>query len=299
MDCAKKRKKTLAFFCFVIKMVFMKKFLCCALFFLWGALSADEPLLEAVKLGRVDAYQSGADNSPVAGAFFRERPNTYLYVWGLNSANANGVMEKEGNRVPSDKEIRQTIAWFTSKKLPFVWWSSAKVLENYGFRFGGVQTGIALDIGEKLPPAPSKSEELQIKVVETESELSSFVEVSATVFAINGQLAKKQWLAMNTSLMKKGKQIHFIALLEGKVVGTASLNLASNSAGIWNVATLPGYRKQGIGSSLVYEALLEAKKQHHTSVMALLAPENMAKHLFLKMGFQPLREFPFYIFNSN
>ena len=52
-----------------------------------------------------------------------------------------------------------------------------------------------------------------------------------------------------------------MAYLDGVPVGTSTLSVAPLSAGIWNLATSPDYRKHGIGGALVHAALVEAKKR--------------------------------------
>jgi ribosomal protein S18 acetylase RimI-like enzyme len=84
--------------------------------------------------------------------------------------------------------------------------------------------------------------------------------------------------------------------LDGVPAGTATLSISPQSAGIWNLATLPEYRKAGIGASLVHAALVEAKARQHKQVMAILMPKGMAWGLFTKLGFREVCEFPFYIY---
>jgi ribosomal protein S18 acetylase RimI-like enzyme len=96
--------------------------------------------------------------------------------------------------------------------------------------------------------------------------------------------------------MKKKEQIHFMAYLNGVPVGTATFSISPSSAGIWNLATLSEHRKHGIGGALVHEALVEAKRREHDQVMAILMPKGLAWGLFMKLGFQAVCEFPFYIY---
>lgn len=207
-------------------------------------------------------------------------------------------MEKDGKRVLTEEEIDRAVEHFSSKNLPFMWWSSAKILETKGFQFGGVFTGIALDISQGIPSNPSASSDLKIKIVQSDSELEFFTNLAANAFALSPK-ATEQWLALNDSVMKKDEQVHFMAYLNGVPVGTATLSVAPSSAGIWNLATLPEYRKHGIGGALVHAALVEAKKRLHNQVMAILMPKGMAWGLFTKMGFKAVCEFPFYIYGAS
>jgi GNAT superfamily N-acetyltransferase len=207
----------------------------------------------------------------------------------------NGVMEKNGERIPTEEEIDRAIEYFSSKSLPFMWWSSAKILETKGFLFGGILTGIALDIARGVPVAASS--DIKIKFVESDAELESFTCLAADIFAMSSK-ATEQWLALNDSMLRNDEQVHFIAYLNDIPVGTVSLSTSSSSAGIWNLATLPEHRKTGVGAALVQAALQEAKKRHYDYVMAILMPKGMAWGLFTKMGFEAVCEFPFYMYGA-
>lgn len=255
----------------------------------------ENALLPSVIQGRLDAFQSGSVCSPLPGADFYETDNNYLYAWGMDYVCGNGIIEKNGERIPTEDEIDRAIEYFSSKNLPFMWWSTAKILETKGFQYGGILTGIALDISQGVPSSSQVSSELKIKIVQSKEELESFAKLSANAFAMSPK-ATEQWLALNDATMKKGEQVHFIAYLNGIPVGTATLAMAPSSAGIWSLATLPDKRKHGIGSALVHAALVEAKKRHYDQVMAILMPKGLAWGLFTKLGFKAVCEFPFYIY---
>lgn len=82
-----------------------------------------------------------------------------------------------------------------------MWWTSAKILETKGFQFGGILTGIALDISQEIPLKSPTSSDLKIKIIQTESELKGFTNLAADTFAMNSK-ATEQWLALNDAIMK-------------------------------------------------------------------------------------------------
>lgn len=258
-------------------------------------LEIDKELLQAVLQGRFDFFRANSVFSPLARAEFQTMDQNILYAWGMDYVCGNGIIEKDQNRIPTDEEIKRIIEHFAAKKLPFMWWSSAKVLETKGFQFGGILTGIALDINTGMPPKPESSPDLKIEVIQSEEDMNSFNEVVTNAFAMNAN-ATQQCLELNISTMKHGEQIHFLARLNGVPVGMASLSVSPYSAGIWNLASAPEYRKQGIGAALVYAALVEAKKRRYGQVMAILMPKGMAWGLFTKLGFKEVCEFPFYVY---
>ncbi len=251
-------------------------------------------LLQSVLQGRLDTFRSGAVYSPLPNAEFQAMDQKILYAWGMDYVCGNGIIEQNQNRIPTDEEIDSAIEYFSVKKLPFMWWTCAKILESKGFQFGGIFTGIALDIVEGIPPKLPVSSDLKIEIIQSEADVHSFTELAASAFAMNA-IAKEQWVALNTSVMKHGEQVHFLARLNGDPVGTATLSVSPSSAGIWNLATLPEYRKAGVGAALVHAALMEAEKRQYSQVMAILMPKGLAWGLFTKMGFKEVCEFPFYV----
>jgi ribosomal protein S18 acetylase RimI-like enzyme len=252
-------------------------------------------LLESVLQGRLDTFRSGAVWSPLPDAGFQIMDQNILYAWGMDYVCGNGVIEQDQNRIPTEEEIEQTIKYFSAKKLPFMWWTSAKLLEAKGFEFGGVLTGIALDIAKAIPTKPKVSSDLKIEIVQSDVDVNIFNRLAASAFGMSAT-ATEQWLELNASVMKQGEQVHFLGSLNGVPVGTVTLSVSVSSAGIWNLATLPEYRRHGVGAALVHSALVEAKKRQYAQVMAILMPKAMAWGLFTKLGFKEVCKFPFYVY---
>lgn len=254
-----------------------------------------DDLMQSVTQGMLDTLRSSSIYSPLPQADFREMDHNIVYAWGIDYAPGNGVMEKDKDRIPTKEEIDRAIEYFSAKNLPFIWWTSAKTLETKGFQFGGILTGIAMDISQSVPSKPVTYPDLKIQIVKSESELESFTKIAADSFAMSPK-ATEQWLALNDSLMNKEEQIYFMAYLNGIPVGTVTLSVSPFSAGIWSLTTIPEYRKHGIGGALVHAALVEAKKRQYNQVMAILMPKGMAWGLFTKLGFKAICEFPFYVY---
>jgi len=256
---------------------------------------AIDPLLQSVMQGRLETCRACAMCSPLPQADFKETRDYFVYAWGMDYACGNGVIEKKEGCTYSEEEIDKVVEYFSSKGLPFIWWTSAKILETKGFQFGGSLTGMALDISQNIPSQPSIPSNLKVKVVQSESELQSFTDLSAKAFGMTPK-ATKQLLALNTSVMDAEEQVHFIAYLNNNPVGAVSLSVSSSSAGIWSLATVTEQRKQGIGRALVHAAISEAKRRQYDQVMAILMPRGMAWGLFTTLGFKPVCEFPFYVY---
>lgn len=254
-----------------------------------------DALLKSVHQGLREFIYSSSLCSPLIESDYQETSQNSIYACGIDYVCLNGVIEKDNNRIPSEEQIDQAIQYFSKKNLPFMWWTSAKVLETKGFQFGGILTGIALDISKKIPNQNPTSKDLKIQMVKTEEELKIFSALAANAFGLNVK-ATEQYFDINNVLMKKEEQIHFLAYVNNIPVGTATLSIGANSAGVWNLSTSEDYRKQGIGGALVHASLFEAKKRDYKEVMAILMPKGLAWGLFQKLGFQAVCEFPFYIY---
>lgn len=258
-------------------------------------MSQNTKLLDFVLRGRKDFFHSASAYSPLSGAAFQDNLHIMVYCSGVDYAPCNGILNKNEGYVPNEGEIQDTVAFFKKRAVPFIWWSSAKVLEKYNFQYGGVLTGIALDISEDYVKTPLSSSKVTVKRVQTQDELQAFSGLFSTAFGVT-ETASTQLHTVSEAAMQQGEQVHFLAYLDCLPVGTATLSITSSSAGIWNLGTLPEYRKMGVGHTLVEAALAEARKRHYGQVMAILMPKGMAWGIFKKLGFHEVCQFPFYVY---
>ena len=77
---------------------------------------------------------------------------------------------------------------------------------------------------------------------------------------------------------------HYVGLLAGEPVSTASLHLSNGVAGINAVGTTPGARRMGIGTAVTLAALRHAKAQGYRT--AALKSSDMAYGMYRRMGFE-------------
>ena len=205
-----------------------------------------------------------------------------FYRSGVPFPIFNGVFEKTSSEL-SKEEIEACIKKMHG--LPFVWWTDNKILEDYDFVFGGKMSGITLEIQAKIEKSV-----LDIHKVESDEELQLFVQICCEVFEMSHLTDDFYRLNQHPSMT------HFIAYVDGEAAGAVSLTTGELMAGIWNLATTARFRRQGIGSALVQEALHEAQSRSYTKAMAILMPEGMAAKLFEQQGFVEEVELPFFVY---
>jgi len=144
---------------------------------------------------------------------------------------------------------------------------------------------IHLDKEFKRETPPS----ISICMVENGRDLTDWISPIKIAFAMNEKTA----FHYQRSLESVHKQFkHFMAKREGRVVAVASLFLNSEIAGLYNLAVLPEYRKQGIGTALHYARLSEAKKMGYQ--YATLQATPMAAALDASLGFETHSEISIY-----
>lgn len=250
----------------------------------------NEKLFKSVLQGRADFFRSNAENSPLKGSGLHDEKERFFYSSGMDYAPCNGVIEKENKKL-TEKEVDLAIHYFRGKKLPFIWWSEDKLLEKKGFMFGGVLKGMAADITNMTPFEIPKN--LKIKQVD-ENELKVFSDIISDAFAMD-PLVIPQFQSIIHLMEKEGDVLNFMAYVNDKPAGTLTLATAQLSAGIWNCATSPSYRRQGVMSALIYTALVEAKKRQYSEVMAILMPKGLAAGIFKSFNFKQICDFPFYV----
>ncbi len=249
---------------------------------------------KAISLELISFVRSMASLRVFPSAEVVESPSRILAATGIEFSSCNAAFELGDPSHILEKEIDETISFFSSKNLPFIWWTGAKNLEKKGFSFGGAMKGIALDLSEELPFAVP-SVEVSVRQVETEDDLKSFCSISNACFPM-GPKADAQFLPISEAAWQSGKQLHFIASINEKAVSLVSLSLGELACGIWYCGTLPEYRKKGIGSALTLFALQEAQRRGYPFAIGILFPQAIAWGSFQLLGFKEYCDLPFYVY---
>ena len=252
---------------------------------------------DVIMMGLIEFFRSTSEKSSLSRSEFKDNSERIIYSTGIDYAPCNGVIEKSKDHL-KHHDVNEIINFFNLKQLPFVWWSNNDFLETQGFQFGGTMKGISLDItGSKFESITSLSN-VEVRVLSTEQDLIAFCKIIADCFGFNLEV-ETQYRKISKIAMDRNQQMHFLAYVDGIPVSTATLTTLPKSAGIWNCATLPTYRKRGIGTflcSVIYE---QAKAMNYQEIMAILMPKGLAWGLFNKLGYKEVSTLPFYIYGTS
>lgn len=85
---------------------------------------------------------------------------------------------------------------------------------------------------------------------------------------------------------------HYLAYVNGEVAGCATIILHDGIAGIWNVATLRPFRRQGIAAALLMRGLVDAAADGYPDSVLVASP--MGRPLYQQMGYELLGASLFY-----
>jgi ribosomal protein S18 acetylase RimI-like enzyme len=190
---------------------------------------------------------------------------------------------------------------FRSHNIPMAWiidsQSTPKNLGDYLIAEGLYRApdvpGMAAAIAHITTPHPIDSA-VTVVPVENEGMMEQWVHVFNEVFGLP-DFAAEFWFENLISLgLEEDKPLrHYVAMLEGRVVGSSSLLFWNGVAGIYNVATVQSVRQRGIGAALTLIPLQQAQGEGYQ--IAVLQSSDMALNLYRKMGFQQYCRFEAYV----
>ena len=235
-----------------------------------------------------------------ASAYFGPSPQVELYdgldmirvISGIPHPMFNHVMRAKLAPDDIDGQIAETLAHFKARQLPLLWWigpatrptNLGEYLEAHGLTHTSDSPGMAADLqalNENLP-IPSG---LTIKCVGDVQTLILWLRPFSVGFEFP-DFATKAWFNI-TAAIGLGPQVlvrHYVGLLKGEPVASSSLVLGAGVTGIYNIATVPEARRQGIGAVMTLVPLREARDLGYR--IGILQSSQMAVGVYHRLGFQ-------------
>lgn len=217
---------------------------------------------------------------------------------------ANGVVSARFTRDHLEEVLDKCLQKLTAKQVPMSWLVGPSTrpedlgsrLKARGWILGDEAPGMAVELqnlDESLYSLPS----LSIDHVQDVESLRTWLHVMTI-----GSDIPKEGLALLLEIVSKhgytGDPLvhYYLGRLEDKPVATSLLFLSGGVAGIYNVATLPEFRHQGIGSALTLAPLLQARTWGYH--IGTLQSSPMGFHLYRRLGFQEYCTFQVYFWEQ-
>jgi len=171
-----------------------------------------------------------------------------------------------------------------------------KVLLAHSLKFrDSFAAEMAVDLStlpERLPTHPG----LRIVRVEDEHALRQWIHIASVGFRI-GEKFEKVWYDFFVDAIFEARFQTYLALLDGKPVGTSQLFLSEGVAGIYNVTCIPEARGQGIGSAIALAPLLEAREMGYQ--IGVLQASQKGHNVYRRLGFQDFGKLSVYLWEND
>jgi GNAT superfamily N-acetyltransferase len=221
-----------------------------------------------------------------------DEPDISWVISGIQDIYLNCVLRAELAPVDVHGRIEGTLAHFRSRGVPMRWrvgpstrpTDLGRHLLAHGLTHGGDTTGMAVDL-LALNEAVAKPSGLTIEQVGDVDALHKWTHAVAVSFEHPESVADALFDAhAGPGFSEQLPWRLYIGLLDGEPVAAARLFLAVGVAGISHVATIPGARRQGIGTAMTLAALREARSMGYRIGVLHAAPGGL--HVYRRLGFE-------------
>ena len=196
----------------------------------------------------------------VKGGEVIERGGVSLVATGLPLAPFN-VAFLRGRLADTEGELARTVAWFRSCGLPFLVRScgpadsaTEEAAASIGLVDAPAPPGMAMS-NSVLSPAPAA--DLEIVQANDERTMQHHAHVCARGFAIAADAAAR---LLPPALLGLHDVEVFVGYLDGMPVASSALFFNNGVAGVYNVATVEGQRRKGLGAAMTWHAVRRGRE---------------------------------------
>ena len=222
-------------------------------------------------------------------------PDHFMNLVVCNQLPSEGVDDLIENALVHFRSMNiRKLSWLTKAGI-----SSAKInriLLAHGLKFrGSFATEMAVDLSlvpDGLPTHP----DLRIVPVDNGDTLKQWIQVVSVGFRISKKF-EQVWYDFFVDTVFDMRFQTYLAILNGKPVGTSQLFLSEGVAGIYNVTCIPEARGQGIGSAVTLASLLKAREMGYR--IGVLQASQKGYNAYRRLGFQDFGKLSLYLWEND
>jgi GNAT superfamily N-acetyltransferase len=222
-------------------------------------------------------------------------PDHFMNLVVCNQLPSVGVDDLIENALGHFRSMNiSKLSWLTNADLLSA--KTNRILLAHGLTFrGAFATEMAVDLSllpTDLPTHPG----LRIVPVNDEYALKQWIHVASMGFRIKEKF-EKVWYDFFVEAIFEARFQTYLALLDGKPVGTSQLFLFEGVAGIYNVTCMPEVRGQGIGSTITLAPLLKAREMGYQ--IGVLQASQKGYNVYRRLGFQDFGKLSLYLWEND
>ena len=205
----------------------------------------------------------------------------------------NGVLTGSPPDQSAGQLVEDTQSYFHSHNVPaFTWWLEPELdsriweapLSAAGFVFEDTTPGMAVTLAD-LPQHVPHADGFSIRTVDDLDMLHTWTEILIRGSEMPVELIEP-FYTLISSLGIELPFRHYLGYLDGHPVSSASFFLSSGVVGIYNIATMPEARRQGLGAAITLKPLHDARQLGYRA--GILQSSEMGLHVYEKLGFRQL-----------
>jgi ribosomal protein S18 acetylase RimI-like enzyme len=232
----------------------------------------------------------------LAGARVRADDALTLADSGLPCDTFNAACAARLPAAEAPARAREAIAWFGERGHPFAWWCCPgdlpadlpRILADAGLVPAGGELAMALDLGSGAPvppPAPG----LVVERVRTLEALRDFARINAANWSPPDPHVLAFYERAAPILLEPGCPLRlYVGRVDGEAVATSQLTVGGGGVGLYNISTLPAWRRRGFGTVLTCHPLAEARADGHR--LAILQASDDGAGVYRRVGFETFGE---------
>jgi GNAT superfamily N-acetyltransferase len=186
------------------------------------------------------------------------------------------------------------LSWMTQIDVPSV--EINKSLLAHGLKFReSFATEMAIDLS-RLPEDQPIRPGLRIIPVDNGYTLRQWIHTASIGFRIS-ETFEQIWHDFFVDVVSNPQYRTYLALLDGRPVGTSQLFISEGVVGIYNVTCIPEMRGQGIGSAITLAPLFEAREMGYQ--IGVLQASKQGYNVYRRLGFQDFGKLSLYLWEND
>jgi GNAT superfamily N-acetyltransferase len=234
---------------------------------------------------------------------FREEPGLVRWHTAVPHTWFNGVLCGRAPLASETETVPAAVRYFQSRQVAsFAWWLSpglsatdwASHLRPHGFQADSSTPGMALALRDltSIQPAPAA---LQIRPVEDLDTLRVWTQTFVMGYGMPPAWTEAIY-ELFASLGLGWPLRHYLGYWQGQPVATSTLFLGAGVAGVYDVATLPAARGQGLGALLTRAPLLEADALGYRA--GVLQSSGLGFNVYRRLGFTKVCDLNYFVWRA-